>query len=672
MKNNMAIAAAAVIGINLVIYLASPYYSAWRIMQSVSSGSPAQMQRYIDFPSVQSSLRQQVDTAFTVQAEKDPMVAAFAPMIRPALDSVIDELVQPDKLAELIQSGKLQPAPARADATAAAPEEGRGNTEAELDWHAFFDRPDRFRISAGDLSLYMEMRQWRWQLTAIGIDGLLDMDAPRGQAVATTGAATTEPVADEIDTHSPPPPQTRIDRESLREQLARSFFITGDFSDRAMVEGDFHYVPLTPGTEVEVTWLDARDPDGNPVLGSFTEEEKQEREKFRSGKGTFRGLWQDKLPKSSADASVATATGQLELMLPARVEHISLNANQLNQLQVQGDVAASVTEMENGRVGLSLYRPHDQPDVEPMVYIRNAGGQPLRKPRASSVSPTEAVKKDEFSRPMRVTKTSYSVTGTPASVDIYFPLEMEQLEVEFTATRKPQVSFGELQTPIEQTRYAAPGAERELSQVDASVLESIEAELVRETGWDNKPRTSLQFTLPDLGNSVFARVDYSDLQVFRDEQAVEFTPSQNRSGATNYEVTFQEGNGSNAGYLTPDRIAGTIKLSYPARVGTLRVNQGESIRGATLDGAQLSYPNDGDFPRYNPVFSPRSANAFDSEGRRIAYLPGSDSWGDDSYSLYFWGEPDHVELKTVTEWIETEIPVNLSLDDLKGADDSQG
>ncbi|WP_237057261.1 DUF2939 domain-containing protein [Microbulbifer sediminum] len=673
MKNNVAIAAAAVIGLNLVIYLATPYYSAWRIMQSVSSGSPAQMERYIDFPSVQSSLRQQVDSAFTAQAEKDPMVAAFAPMIRQALDSMIDELVQPDKLAELIHSGKLQPAPARPDKTGTARPGGVGNGAAELDWYAFFDRPDRFRISAGDLSLYMEMRQWRWQLTAIGIDGLLDMDAPRGQPVASADAASAEPVAEEIDTHSPPPPRSNIDREALRERLAKSFFITGDFSDKAMVEGDFHYTPVPPGTEIEVTWLDARDADGNPVLGSFTEQELKEREKFRSGKGIFQGQWQDKLPKSSADASVATASGQLKLQLPARIEHISLDGSQLNQLQVQGDVAANLTQMENGSLSLSLYQPHDQAEVEPLVYIRNAQGQPLRKPSASSVTPTEPVEKDEFPRPMRSTRISYSVAGTPASVDIYFPLGMEEVEVEFTATQKPEVLFGELKAPILQTRYAAPRPEQELSPVDAGVLDGIEVELVEETTWDNKSHTSLQFTLPELSNSVFARVEYGNLQVFKDGQAVEFTPSQSRSGTTEYSVSFQEDTDSfNSAYLVPDRITGSITLSYPARAETVRVNQGETFRGATLDGAQLSYPKDGEFPRYSSVFNPRSASAFDSDGRRIAYLPGGDYWDDDSYSLYFWGEPDHVELKAITEWVEKEIPVDLSLDDLQSTGDSRG
>lgn len=665
MKRPMTIAVAAVVGFNALIYLASPYYSAWRIMRSVESGSAAQMQHYIDFPSVQSSLHQQVDKAFAAQVAQDPMAAAFAGMIRPAMDTLIDELLQPDKLAGLIQSGKLHPA-RTGPPSAAEPPQSADSAGADISWYAFFDRPDRFRISAGELSLYMELRQWRWQLTAIGVDDLLEMDGPRKTAAAA-------PVADEIDTHSPPPPRIAGDRQALREQLAESFFITGDFSDKASVEGDFHYVPVPAGAEIEVSWLDARDAEGNPVLGSFTDEELQQREKFHQGKSIFRGQWQDKLPKSSADASVASARGRLKIELPTRIEHISLDRSQLNKLQQSGDVAANLTELRNGSVAVSLYQPYGQPEATPQVYVRNADGQPLNTPSSSSIGAGEPVENAQFSQPMRATAIQYSVAGTPASVDIYFPMEMEQLDVEFTATPQPQVIFGKLQAQITRTRYAAPAPEIKLAAVKASSVDGIAPQLVEETGWDKKLRRSLHFTLPDIGNSAFARLNYDKLRLFKEGEPLEFNTEQSRNSITDYQVAFLDASdGADYEHLQPDHIEGFIKLRYPARIETLHLAQGKDIQGATLEGAKLSFPANGNFPRYNSVFTPRSANAFSRDGHRIAYIPASDYWGDGQYAIFFWGEPAYVELKSVSEWIETEIPVDLSLADLQPADKPRG
>lgn len=670
MKRRMAIAIVLVVGLNAFIYLASPYYSAWRIMQSVASGSSAQMQHYIDFPSVQSSLRQQVDSAFAAQVKQDPMVAAFSQMIRPAMDSMIDELVQPDMLAQLIQSGKLQPARSKAAKTDGLPQDSADSraSDAEISWYAFFDRPDRFRISVGELSLYMQLRQWRWQLIAIGVDDLLNMDGPQKSSVAKA-----EPVADEIDLHSPPPPRTVGDKDALRELLAKSFFITGDFSDEATVEGDFHYVPVSAGTEIEVTWLDARDAEDNPVLGSFSEDELQRREKFHQGKSIYRGQWRDSLPKSSADASVAIARGLLKMELPSRIEQFSLDGRHLNELQVRGDLAANLTGMENGNVTISLYQPFNQSQAAPLIYVRNAEGQPLRKPSTSSIAAGEAIVSPQFRQPMSATRLNLTVAGTPASVDIYFPMKTEQLEVEFTATPQPRVSFGELQAPITRSRYAAPGQEKDLAAVDVAELAGIAPQLLEETSWDNKQRRSLHFTLPEIGNSAFARLDYSKLQAFQGSESLAFNPEQSRNSISDYKVSFlKDSNGATYEHLQPDRVTGSIKIRYPARVEIVRLAQGESIRGARLQGAKLSYPKDSDFPDYNSVYTPRSAYAFDGEGRRIAYIPSSNYWGDDQHAIFFWGESAYVELKSVSEWIETEVPVDLSLDDLQAAENPRG
>ena len=79
-----------VISIGLIAYLLSPYYSTWRMMQAVQSGSADEMRRYIDFPKVQSSIKQQIDTAFEQEMSRgDPMVIMMANAFRPMFDEIV-------------------------------------------------------------------------------------------------------------------------------------------------------------------------------------------------------------------------------------------------------------------------------------------------------------------------------------------------------------------------------------------------------------------------------------------------------------------------------------------------------------------------------------------------------------------------------------------------------
>ena len=63
-----------IIGIGLVAYLITPYYSTWRMMQAVKSGSTEEMRRSIDFPQVQVSIKQQIDTAFEQEMSRGELI----------------------------------------------------------------------------------------------------------------------------------------------------------------------------------------------------------------------------------------------------------------------------------------------------------------------------------------------------------------------------------------------------------------------------------------------------------------------------------------------------------------------------------------------------------------------------------------------------------------------
>ena len=121
------------------------------------------------------SIKQQIDTAFEHEmSHGNPKVIMMANAFRPMFDEIVDELVNPNKLAELINSGKLtkQRKTEKTDTKPGADIEKKElNTESEpLTWYAFFDRPNRFRISVNNLVLYLELQDWKWQLTAVGVD----------------------------------------------------------------------------------------------------------------------------------------------------------------------------------------------------------------------------------------------------------------------------------------------------------------------------------------------------------------------------------------------------------------------------------------------------------------------------------------------------------------------
>jgi len=96
------------LSISILVYIASPYYSAWKMMQAVKSGSAENMQYYIDFPKVKTSLKQQISTAIEKESSKNPLSTHMAKAFIPLFDKIIDELMQAERLAKIRNLTKRQ------------------------------------------------------------------------------------------------------------------------------------------------------------------------------------------------------------------------------------------------------------------------------------------------------------------------------------------------------------------------------------------------------------------------------------------------------------------------------------------------------------------------------------------------------------------------------------
>lgn len=645
--------------LSLFVYILTPYYSTWQMMKAVQSGSAEQMRKYIDFQMVQASIKQQMQTALDQQIQEDPMMGVMAKMFQPVFDKMVEEVLYPEKLAEVIKAGKLKPTQrTKKDKAKLGQENTITPIQEPLSWYAFLDRPTRFRIAVGNIVLYMKLQDWQWKMTAVGFDDLLNMN--------NSGVATKkEIIADEIDTYSPVPPEAISNLSTIKKDISNTFFLGNSFNGYTQVEGVFFYLPVNSSSiKPEVTWIDALDIDNRSVLGKFSEKELEDRKKFLQGINSATGTWNDKIPMKSQSDKIVSARGICKIQVPTKIEKFSVDKSNLKQMQKNELTAVTLTGLSNGNVSLSYYIPFSHPKVEPVIIIRNKDGQPLRTRGAFSSVPDEPIESPKFNQAMRGVTTSITVVGTPVSADLFFALNLETVESEFIATKKPEVVFGELKSPIKRTRYERPIQESELKILTKEqVLNQLQVSFHEETNWDKSKKRYFKVTLPDIANSIFAKTIFDELQVFLQEQKLDVKAMRHHN-KNEYRAYFNENtkDWSNK-VINFDRIQGTLRIKYPANFEILKIAQGENKDNVHLDDVFLTYP-DGNIPYYSNVFNTRSVIAYDKNNRQIALLDNSSMWQKGS-KLIFWGKPEYVEVKKVVEWLDIEVPVSLGVAELQ-------
>jgi len=648
-KKRMSIILFVLVG---VFYLCSPYYSAWQMIKAIESGSSEKMQKYIDFPKVQASIKQQIDTSIEQQSDKDPMSMMVVKMFQPMVNQLVDELLKPEKLAELIKHGKLNKNSRKATKVTKPSLENK-----TVSWFAFFDRPNRFRISSDNSVLYMELQDWQWKMIAIGTDGLLNMNRPSQKV-------NQKFVEDKIETSPSIPLVAVTDIEAIKKDISQAFIIEYDHGHTAKIVGEFYYVPSMSVIKPIVTWIDAYDSEGNNILGEFSQRKKEDREKYNTANNYYKGKWTDELPKSTSK-KVITATGLCKVEVPTKVEKFILNDSNLNKMQAGSISAVTLMGMSNGNIDLSYYTPFNALKVEPVIIVKNKLGQPLRQPSAFSSTRGEAITNKRFKEPMRGTTKNITISGTPHTIEIYFPLEFKKIETKFTATGKPVISFGELESEIRQTRYTEPAIEPKLKEVTKDyVLNDMKISFREKTEYDKSIKRYLSVKLPKVYNSLFADVDFKGVSVFLNGKKLRVRYNR-ESSRYSYSSYFAEYTKDWSGkILSIDKAQGSIKIRYPAKLENIIINQGEERFGIKLEGPNVTYP-EGDVPSYTSVYDSPSVIAYGENDKQIALLNNGSFWYKKGNKIIFWGSPDYVKVKRVTKWIELDIPVNFSLSDLE-------
>jgi hypothetical protein len=710
------------------VFIASPYYSAWKIIHAVQSGSVDELQHYINFESLQASTKQQFQTSLDSQLENDPMLGSLMKaMLTPMVDILVEDLIDPEKLALIIQQGRLKSPKSN---TKDSKVDSKSKSINDINWYAFFVLPHRFLIQIEDLALYMEIQDWHWTVTAIGIDALMD-----GGSVKTEKAF----VADVINESPPSTPSVLAPHqiEELISDTSNNFYIDYNYGNSAIISGIFFYSPNYAMFTPTVIWHQALDEDGNNNLGVFSQEELEKREQYNSANRYNKGKWSDEIPKFNNNKNIVTASGTCTLKFPKNIEQYSLNSNQLNVIQVQSDTAVTLTSLNNGSISYSSYTPFTENEINPVIIIRNAQGQALETSGSSSMTHNTSIIDARFSQPMRSSNSTVRVKGTPSSIEIYFPLNYNSLDIPITAHNKPEVLFGDLKVKIKQTRLVEPFTELPFESLNKhDILSSAKVSFKESINWEKLKQKYLEIELPDNANSIFSKVVVDQLKVLNNGTPVEYKISRH-TNSNIYKFYFKE---SSKDWTDIDakfnEIKGQISFQYPSEMEIFQIFQGESMHGLSLKGplvikhanikqaipskapntsktstsneqrsksnknldtsqvsfdltdltnvGKLSFNNaqkksnsskprapkfkltrNPDLPTYHDMYKSRSMNAYDHKGRPIAYLGTSSSHKHEDQKTYFWGEPTYIEAKRITRWHNIVIPIDFTDSDLQ-------
>jgi|GEM_PF-5597518 len=292
----------------------------------------------------------------------------------------------------------------------------------------------------------MEFRSARWQLTAIELKNLMGNNPAR----TTPHSKKEQIVQEELEDIPVPRPIAIADTTLLKQQISQLFFIEGEFGKEASIVGDFYYFPNSASIRPRVRWLAASGIDGNAVLGEFSDKTKAEREKFNIVNQYYYGRWGDAVPLT-IDTGVANVSGICTLSVPSKIVSFSIPSSTTDKLHISKESSVKVTEMANGALTISYYYPFRMTEFEPTILIHNCKNQQLKKTGSSSQTQKKTMAIDGLTGEYREVSRQISVSGMSTSADVYFSVHTTEIESKFIAKRKPEVSFGELKTPIKRS-----------------------------------------------------------------------------------------------------------------------------------------------------------------------------------------------------------------------------
>ena len=698
----------------LGIYVISPYVAAWKMIHAVREANAVDMEYHIDFSSVQNSAKQQIERSIDKKIQQDPMMNLLKAIVRPVMDQLIEDLIDPEKLSKFIQQGSLKPSKTLNQSVSEAAEVDPTKLAS---WYAFFIRPNRFLIQVNELALYMEVKDWHWQVVAIGVESLMDggnvVDEEKG------------PIKDVIDPHPPVKPMVLNEEEieELKLEIGSSFHIDSNWEDTAKINGYLMYTSIRDSIKPVVSWGAAIDEDGQNNLGVFSEEKHEKRQKYNSENMYYQGIWTDEIPKLNTNKKITSAMGICHIEIPSKIEEFNFTVENLNEIELRERISVTFTSLKSGHVSYSVYHPFDSSLGKPIAIIRNSEGQTLKTKSTSSMSPEKPINDYRFTEPMRVTTRSIKVTGTPVSVELYYVVATTPIDIPVVAYAKPEVVFGELKEKIKQVKLARPSKALPFNSLGFDELESlIKISFKEKENWQGVKRKFLEISFPEMANSYFSRLDYKQLDIFKDTVLIPYKESTWNKGKTKILHFLKPSKDWSEVDADFDHLKGHIEVKYPAEMEIFTVRQGETLHGVSLSNEtvtlyasfnkalpltekekkelnssrnralsvasvsldfsdfskvgliDVSIPNakqlriekvrNASIPDYMSVFSTRSISAYDKKGREIEYLDLKSARRNEDESILFWGKPAWIEVKRITKWYEIILPVDFTDADL--------
>jgi hypothetical protein len=166
----------------LLCYLASPYYSVWRLGEAIRAHDMDALSRRVDFDAVRGSLKQQIRDHFLgvlSKKKKDRLAQFLNAAADDPLGSLIDAYVTPEGLAAIISD----PAPIK-NASSLSSLPGIDRSRREIEWskigQAFFTSPRDFAVEHQGIKLRFRFNGLGWKLRALDLQLEQKAETPEG------------------------------------------------------------------------------------------------------------------------------------------------------------------------------------------------------------------------------------------------------------------------------------------------------------------------------------------------------------------------------------------------------------------------------------------------------------------------------------------------------------
>jgi Protein of unknown function (DUF2939) len=155
------------VAVVVLFYVASPYYSIWRFGEALRAHDLNALSARVDYPSVRSSLKQQIREKFLgvlAKKKKDRLAQFLAANAGDPLDQLIDSYLTPEGLAAIISD----PAPLKNASSLSSLPGITGGQAREIDWskfrHAYFTGPRDFAVEHEGIKLRFRFNGLGWKL----------------------------------------------------------------------------------------------------------------------------------------------------------------------------------------------------------------------------------------------------------------------------------------------------------------------------------------------------------------------------------------------------------------------------------------------------------------------------------------------------------------------------